>query len=845
MRCCRWKTAVAVGLMFVVSGCDGDPDQEQPVEDDDTERPSLSFEVDEDVEPTISAVGEDRELVTLVDEEGVPFDFVDEELVFMGDGDDFDDFVERWDAEVLSTIDFAELDPDIDVDLLHRVRVDVDLEANGEISDLLREHDPAMFGEFRASSQGALDLFYAAALETLEEGTMVSLNPYFSQTSDGYVDRQLEAAPNGENDLTNGSYSSNPFDWFHYNEGSTQDIGVTEAWRAMALAGLTDPEDPDDRIRLAILDGGFLDYDMPTGARSETYGEPNIAGEYGDEAPWHGVSVAHVAVGNPDSGQGVSGTGGPVSTATMIGVSSDLMSLTESLLDDIEDVTDENPEIINISAGGFVHYAIRAATNLRKNVNATFHVLKEEYDILTVASAGNNGKYLHEIRELPLISDPEKYMFYPCEGDDVMCIGGLATDALDEHSGSNWGHGVALWAPFENYVGFHPRTGDPDNITNEAYAVTGTSFSSPYVAGVAALVRRADPSLSAGEVWDLLMSTSRDFDTTTGETYRYIQADDAVYQALGEEPFQWFSISEPAEATSFVRGADIPVHISLTSGSDVEVEFDGEHQSEWRYTTIDGQDTAELDTGTYEVAATATKGPYEYTRTREIEIINHPPELSVELPLSEDDFSYYEDRDVPLQVSSHVPDLDAGELSDDQITWYMEPTGIEIAQGHVAEIPASELGLGTTTIAVEGDDGIDVTRHEVTVEVVEAPEVPHPQVNIIDPENDDVFHVNDGWDDCDDMCIQVDLDAQAWDADNNELSGAELEWTALRTPTIVDDDNDPDPKYYELTEGTGGEVLIPSDALEMQDYTISLTATDDEGISKTENVEIRSQPVIP
>lgn len=49
-----------------------------------------------------------------------------------------------------------------------------------------------------------------------------------------------------------GSYSVNPFDWPTHNQGSAQDTGVAEAWRALELAGRGAA-----RTKVAALDKGF------------------------------------------------------------------------------------------------------------------------------------------------------------------------------------------------------------------------------------------------------------------------------------------------------------------------------------------------------------------------------------------------------------------------------------------------------------------------------------------------------------------------------------------------------------------------------------------------------------
>ena len=87
---------------------------------------------------------------------------------------------------------------------------------------------------------------------------------------------------------------------------------------------------------------------------------------------------------------------------------------------------------------------------------------------------------------------------------------------------------VDIWAPFDVMVG-----PDPNNPSNAARWVGGTSFSSPYVAGVAALVWAANPALSADQVEDILITTAGISYDQTVNSDRVVLADLAVMAALG------------------------------------------------------------------------------------------------------------------------------------------------------------------------------------------------------------------------------------------------------------------------------------------------------------------------
>jgi subtilisin family serine protease len=79
------------------------------------------------------------------------------------------------------------------------------------------------------------------------------------------------------------------------------------------------------------------------------------------------------------------------------------------------------------------------------------------------------------------------------------------------------------------------RTGSNGYGSGDYTIIDGTSFSSPYAAGVAALILSANPSLSASEVETIMQTTCRDmstigYDTLTG--WGMLNAEEAVRVAL-------------------------------------------------------------------------------------------------------------------------------------------------------------------------------------------------------------------------------------------------------------------------------------------------------------------------
>ena len=117
------------------------------------------------------------------------------------------------------------------------------------------------------------------------------------------------------------------------------------------------------------------------------------------------------------------------------------------------------------------------------------------------------------------------------------------------------------------------RTGDDGYGSGDTTSIDGTSFSSPYAAGVAALVFAADPSLTPDEVEQVLADTAKDrgaagYDTTYG--WGLVDAAAAVAAVISDE--------EPCPADlngdAQVNGADLGYVIADWGSCSGECEGD-------------------------------------------------------------------------------------------------------------------------------------------------------------------------------------------------------------------------------------------------------------------------------
>ena len=140
----------------------------------------------------------------------------------------------------------------------------------------------------------------------------------------------------------------------------------------------------------------------------------------------------------------------------------------------IEYAADNGARVVNLSYGGIQYETINAAAQYLRDRNG-----------LLFMSAGNSG---------------QEHADYP---DFISFVGVGATDRNDNRASfSSWGTYVDITAP-----GVEILTTYPDN---RYVYYSGTSFSSPLTAGIAALMVAANPNITPDEIENGLFSTAVD-----------------------------------------------------------------------------------------------------------------------------------------------------------------------------------------------------------------------------------------------------------------------------------------------------------------------------------------------
>lgn len=264
---------------------------------------------------------------------------------------------------------------------------------------------------------------------------------------------------------------------------------IPEAWDLSTGEGVT----------VAIIDTGVNPFGRDsfgsTGENRVLRGYNAIVGLPGGiDFEGHGTHVAGVVGQETNNGVGVAGIAYganilPVKVLNILGV-----GLDNWIISGIRWATDHGADVINLSLGSFNN-----SKALEDAVNYAY-----ENGVTVVAAAGNSG-------------DGE--VMYPAAYENCIAVGAVDYDkVLTDYS--NYGDTLDLVAPGgDNNVDLN-GDGNVDGILQENFGFlgfnwgywyyTGTSFSSPHVAGVAALVKSIHPDYGPDEIKQVLQDTAQD-----------------------------------------------------------------------------------------------------------------------------------------------------------------------------------------------------------------------------------------------------------------------------------------------------------------------------------------------
>lgn len=259
-----------------------------------------------------------------------------------------------------------------------------------------------------------------------------------------------------------------------------------EALRGLARGG--------EGITIAVIDGPVdLDHPVFVGADIRLAdGATRWPARLGNRMAEHGTMVASILFGQP--GSGVEGVA-PRARGLVIPVYNIDSGKAPQLevARAIELALQEGADVINFSGGQY------SDTGVPEPWLDAAVARCAEAGVLLVAAAGNDGcECLH----------------VPAAASTALAVGAVDADGMPMDF-SNYGTGYAcngITAPGDDILGAVPGGG--------LARMSGTSFATPIVAGVAGLLAAMDPDLRGGRIRDFLLATASPCDINTPDVCR-------------------------------------------------------------------------------------------------------------------------------------------------------------------------------------------------------------------------------------------------------------------------------------------------------------------------------------
>lgn len=307
-------------------------------------------------------------------------------------------------------------------------------------------------------------------------------------------------------------------------------VDAFEAWDYSRVEG---------SVTVAILDTGFyfehedLENVYNTELAWDAYTQESLTSSAASSSYAHGIHVSGIVSGEANNGVGIAGISynadilpievfyydsyyGVVTTDTI------LIRAYNYIFDLIDADSIDNLRVINMSLGGY--------GSANQSMRAVIQEAQNDYNILTVAAGGNGDDY----------GNPYTAYSYPADYDEVVSV--VALDSTNTR---------ASWCDYNDQKNISAPGVD---ITSTYYGsitayrqASGTSMASPLVAGVAAMLFAADPTLTVEEVKDVMYTTATDL----GDE--------------GRDDYYGYGMINPVEALKQVSGASVQVEDGSSS----------------------------------------------------------------------------------------------------------------------------------------------------------------------------------------------------------------------------------------------------------------------------------------
>jgi len=273
-----------------------------------------------------------------------------------------------------------------------------------------------------------------------------------------------------------------PSDPFFFDQWGLKSIGVPSAW---------DVTLGDRNVIVAVVDTGVwwtqpdIQANMWTNSVDGTHGWDFVDGDSNPmdidpSGTYHGTGVAGVIGAITDNGQGIAGTA-QVSIMAVRALGSNGEGTSTDTAQAIIWAADHGAKVINLSLG----------TNETPIEPTDIHLAIDHAwskGALIVAAAGNAGVGTLD---------------YPARLPEVVSVAAI-DESGQRASFSNYGTGLDLSAPGTRI----DTLNGGNNQLNNVHSLQGTSFSTPFVSGIAGLLLSAEPGLTNVQLWNILNMTA-------------------------------------------------------------------------------------------------------------------------------------------------------------------------------------------------------------------------------------------------------------------------------------------------------------------------------------------------
>jgi serine protease len=708
-----------------------------------------------------------RPVARLQDPDGMVMDIVlDEIVVTYRDEVDLARFVESIGGQVVDRFD-DEGEPVRDA-LVSFPRFQVDDPA--AVAAAMEAHEPDLGGDWTVGDPAVLAVL---GLLTRAAEAGVSVMPNVLHEHTGFFDG---TTTDGE---APDPYGPDAFTWPYVASSTFQDVGLDVAWRLLADLGAFDDKPVtagmEDRIRIMVIDQGFrLNDDMPrwhTIERAE-WGEAGWGGE-----SWHGATVVNALAGRVNNGFGGAGPAGPLDLA-LIAVGDARPGSWDNVRGIRDLVAYYQPHIINMS------YRATVTTHREEFLDfyeRQFGTMRDIYGALPFGSAGNESRNVDARRDGAKL---ETVMHLPCEAAPVVCVGGMgenttARAVTGPDAGSNYGtetgpRSVEIWGPYF-VVAQSGASGNPARAR-------GTSLATPFVAGVAALIKATDPRLGPDEIWQIMAETAHNGGIGSEATghQRRINARDAVLLAYGKPVDRpQISIGEPRAGQTFLVGDFVELKASTRDHlgrTNVSVTWTSNRDGTIAGPATTDQFTESLSIGRHRIVATATDrlGQTWFDEVT-IEVLERPIVVVIDAPSAGQEVQNTTSG-LTLIGTAYDQTRPLEKISDHFLRWELVRVGasqpLMTGSGRSLWVPQGTLDPGDYRAKLTVSVGTQTKADEVRFTVVE-PDPDAPSVTILQPSRNSAHETTvDG--------LSLSLWGRAWDSAGQELPGTQLRWVARR-----------------------------------------------------------------